>query len=98
MKHSATFTRPLVRALTLGCLFGALAVLSGCPGERSADVEEAIAPRGVRAEFPTPGDSVVDQVEVMSPDEAMQEAIQEIDESNVLEALEALEKEIGSDE
>lgn len=78
----------------------ALFTLTACPSEPATESDASPTPE-VEAVTPSGGDgaantpSVLDDVEVMGADEAAELAEQEIDESNVLDALDDLEKEIG---
>lgn len=93
-KSDAQRSGLLVRTLATGSVIGALTLLAGCPSEPSNNMDDGISPGAVSVEE---GETVLDEVEVMSPEEAMNEATEAIDEDNVLDALEELEKEIGSD-
>jgi hypothetical protein len=64
-----------------------LVLLAGCPSESAA-------PTGGGAESPE-APTVLDEVEVPGLEAAAESAAEEIDEANVLDALDELEGEIG---
>ena len=78
-----------MRSLRLPVLIASLTLLASCPSEPTQGSESSGTPSGAQG---TP--SVIDDVDVQSPEEALQEATDSIDESNVLDELESLEQEI----
>ncbi len=75
-----------------------LLVLAAC-GSEPTTMDDSIspAPAGTGVNSTTEAPTVIDEVDVMGADEAAAEAEAAIDESNVLDALEELEQEIGKD-
>lgn len=76
-----------------------LLLLAAC-GSEPTTMDDSISPAPARtgATGATEAPTVLDEVEVMGADEAAAEAEAAIDESNVLDALEELEQEIGKDD
>lgn len=73
-------------------VLAALSVLTSCPSEStqgSASSVDGLEPSAA-------GPSVLDEVQIASPEDSLEEATQEIDESNVLEALKAMELDSGN--
>lgn len=85
--------RPSSNRVALLAALPALVILTACPSEPEAEPDQALAPTPTEGTVGTQ-ESVLDEVEVMGVEEAAQKAEQEIDESNVLDALDDLEKEI----
>ena len=83
----------------LSCLVS-LGLLTACPSEPTQASDKGMsgvypgAGAPMISESSAPKTSLVDEVEVTSPEEALQQANQEIDDSNVLDELKALEDEI----
>ena len=76
-----------------------LGSLASCPSEPYIEADQAVEPSVRSGEVEAAGSeaesSILDEVDVMGSDEAREAAERDIDDSNVLEALEQLEKEIG---
>jgi hypothetical protein len=89
MIHERVMSGPAAGAKKLAVVVF-LGLLAACPSEPN-EVQEA---PGLIPESNGIAPSMVDEVEVVSPEEALQRADDEIDESNVLDALKALESEV----
>ncbi|MFT7487062.1 MAG: hypothetical protein ACI9F9_002921 [Candidatus Paceibacteria bacterium] len=83
--------------LNLPTLLLGAALLAGCPSDPSPGQQspEALVPGSATATPASATGSILDEVNVMSPEEALDEATQSINEENVLDELNALEREIS---
>jgi len=85
--------KPISKRAAFLATVPALLVLTACPSEPQTEEAQSLAPAPIEGTA-NQQSSVIDEVEVMGVDEAVQQAEEEINESNVLDALEDLEKEI----
>ncbi|MFT7669545.1 MAG: hypothetical protein ACI8X5_002250 [Planctomycetota bacterium] len=82
-----------VRRIFANLTFLSFGVLASCPSEPTANQEPASMPNAGVQPGSTEQGSVIDEVEVMGADEAHQAAQNEINDDNVMDVLEDLEKE-----
>ena len=85
----------LNKPVGLAIILASLSLLLSCPAEPIAESSDSLQPLAGDQEGATTAPSVLDDGQVIGVDEAAQKAEQEINEENVMDALNDLEREIN---